>query len=74
MEGQVIARNIFLDGNSFVESRSVVKNPLVADAQLGLVFDWKEFRIGYTHVFRTKEFKSQRNHSNFGSLTIGVDF
>src|SRR3546814_17784538 len=35
-EGRIVARNIFLDGNTFKDSHSVDKRPLVADLQAGL--------------------------------------
>ena len=74
LEGKAVARNIFLDGNTFRESRSVDKKPLVADIQFGVVFDWKDLRLGYTHVFRTKEFKTQKNTDGFGSITLNFAF
>lgn len=73
-EGQAVARDIFLDGNTFRESRSVDKKPLVADIQFGVVFDWKDFRLGYTHVFRTKQFTTQKSTDGFGSITMNFAF
>src|SRR3546814_8870959 len=35
-EGRIVARNIFLDGNTFKDSHSVDKRPLVADLQAGI--------------------------------------
>ncbi|WP_130537606.1 lipid A deacylase LpxR family protein [Thiomicrorhabdus indica] len=73
-EGQAVARNIFLDGNTFRNSRNVDKKPLVADIQFGVVFDWKDLRLGYTHVFRTKQFTTQNSTDGFGSVTLNFAF
>ena len=73
-EGRAVARNIFLDGNTFQDSRSVDKEPLVGDLQWGIVLTWQGVRLGYTHVVRTREFKTQREHDVFGSVSLSVSF
>jgi hypothetical protein len=73
-EGRAIARNIFLDGNSFVSSRSVEKFPFVGDIQFGFVVDWKNMRLSYTHLLRTEEYKTQQSNNDFGALTVGIKF
>jgi len=74
VEGRAVVRNIFLDGNSFVDSRSVEKFPFVGDFQFGFVIDWKNIRLSYTHVLRTEEYRTQQVNNDFGALTIGVKF
>ncbi len=74
VEGRAVARNIFLDGNSFRNSNSVKKRPLVGDLQFGAVLDWPAFRLSYTHVLRTREFKTQTSKDNFGSVNLTVKF
>lgn len=69
-EGRAVARNIFLDGNSFRSSRSVDKRRLVGDVQFGVVMDWTDVRLSYTHVIRSKEFHRQDKHDVFGALTL----
>lgn len=73
-EGRVVVRDIFLDGNSFVDSRSVEKFPLVGDIQFGFVVDWKNIRLSYTLLLRTEEYKTQKVNNDFGALTLGVKF
>lgn len=70
LEGRAVARNIFLDGNSFRSGSSVDKHNFVGDLQFGLVVDWKELRLSYTHVARSREFKSQRDSDVFGAFTV----
>lgn len=73
-EGRGILRNIFLDGNSFSDSPSVEKRYFVADFQAGISFQWGRFRMSYTQIFRTKEYKSQDKADVFGSLSISARF
>lgn len=72
VEGRAVARNIFLDGNTFYESSSVTKEPLVGDVQFGYVFDWRRYRLCYTHVLRTREYQTQASRDDFGAFSITV--
>ncbi len=72
IEGRAVARNIFLDGNTFQDGPSVAKKPLVADLQAGTVLTYDAVRLSYTHVLRTKEFVTQRHPEQFGALTLSV--
>ena len=74
VEGRAVARNIFLDGNSFRDSRSVDKHPLVADFQFGLAINFDDIRLSYTHVLRSPEFEGQNLRDNFGALSLSVRF
>ena len=74
VEGRAVARNIFLDGNTFRNSRSVDKESLVGDLQFGTVLSWQKLRLSYTHVLRTNEFKSQRQHDGFGVIALTVAY
>jgi hypothetical protein len=68
-QGRAVARNIFLDGNTFQNSRSVSKEPVAADLIVGVeLFSVKTFRFGFSLVFRTPEFSRQRGMDNFGSF------
>jgi len=72
VDGRAIARNIFLDGNSFETSRSVSKFPYVIDFQLGAAADWDGFRLSFTHAFRTKEYHGQPSSDQFGAVNLTV--
>ncbi len=69
-DGRAIARDIFLDGNSFVASRSVNKESFVADMSIGFGAIAGRWQLTYTQVRRTREFATQRGLSNFGSMTL----
>jgi lipid A 3-O-deacylase len=73
-EARAVFRNIFLDGNTFRDSRSVDKEPLVGDLQYGFVLDWSTASLAYTHVLRTREFKSQRERDAFGAISLSMPF
>ncbi|MBE0568158.1 MAG: lipid A deacylase LpxR family protein [Deltaproteobacteria bacterium] len=74
IEGRAVAHNIFLDGNTFRDSRSVDKKHLVGDLLFGVVLDWSDLRLGYTHVLRTREFQTQESKDNFGSFSLSFGF
>jgi lipid A 3-O-deacylase len=73
-DGRVIARNIFLDGNTFEGSASVDKKPLVADLSLGASMNYKQTKVTYALVYRTKEFDGQEEGQLFGSVTLQFAF
>jgi hypothetical protein len=74
VEGRAVARNIFLDGNSFADSHDVDKKPLVGDFQVGVALVWRGVRLAFTHVFRTKEFDGQRRADRYGALSLSARF
>lgn len=74
VEGRAVARNIFLDGNSFRNSRSVDREVLVGDLHFGVMLAWPSLRVAYTHVIRSKEFEGQDGADDFGALSISIPF
>lgn len=71
VEGRAVGRNIFLDGNTFQDSHSVDKKILVGDLQVGIVVTlFRNFRMGFTNIFRTKEFDGQPEPDEFGSINL----
>jgi hypothetical protein len=72
IEGRAIARNIFLDGNSFQKSANVAKEPLVADLNAGFAILWRAYGFYATYTERTKEFKAQKNMDHVFSFTISL--
>jgi len=74
LDGRAVAQNIFLDGNTWRDSRSVDKEPLVGDAQVGLAIAWGATRLAFTHVFRSREFESQEDTDEFGAVSLSFHF
>jgi len=72
--GRYVARNIFLDGNSFRSSHRVDREPLVADLRFGAALAFQHFRITYTQVFRSREFAEQDQGDRFGAVALSFRF
>ena len=75
VQGRAVAHNIFLDGNTVADSRSVHKNILVGDFSAGAsVFwrDWMKLDVSFTE--RTKEFATQHQADHFGNMNLSVRF
>ena len=68
--GYAVAQNIFLDGNTWRDSPSVDKEPLVYDASIGFDTIYSNTRLSYTLTRRSKEFEGQSDNSVFGSLAL----
>ena len=71
---RAVARNIFLDGNTFQGGPSVEKETLVGSLQVGAAVTFDQTRISYTQVFMTKEYKTQRDGEQFGVVTVSYRF
>jgi lipid A 3-O-deacylase len=74
LDARAVARNIFLDGNTFADSYSVDKRPLVADTSIGMAITWGSTRLSYNLVRRSKEFYGQENADVFGGVSLGYNF
>jgi lipid A 3-O-deacylase len=74
LQGRVIFRNIFLDGNTLTDSPSVDKRYLVGDIQGGIVLQWNRIQVSYTQIYRTREHKYQESADIFGSFNISCQF
>ncbi len=70
LDARAIARNLFLDGNSFEPSRHVAKEPFVGDLSLGAALAIDGMRLSFTHVFRTREYRTQPHTDQFGSINL----
>jgi len=67
-EVRAVGRNIFLDGNSNVDSHSVVKKDLVGDLQFGVAIRFEDVRISFSQMIRSKEFEGQSEDTQFGLI------
>ena len=69
-DGRYVVRNIFLDGNTFKDSHSIEKEPLVGDIKMGIGGYFKKVGIIYSYNIRSKEFERQKEHNEFGTITV----
>lgn len=74
VDGRYVARNILLDGNTFRDSHSVDKKPFVVDFTGGIGVVIHRFKMTYAYVHRTKEFETQREDQEFGSVSVSYTF
>jgi lipid A 3-O-deacylase len=74
VEGRAVARDISLDGNTWRDSRSVDREVLVGDASLGFALIFESARLTATYTIRSKEFETQREASQLGSISIAFRF
>lgn len=71
---RAVARNIFLDGNTFTDSHRVDKRYLVGDIAVGLAWRGRYGKIAYSYYVRSKEFYGQPQPQRFGSVTLSAEF
>ncbi|MBK8476942.1 MAG: lipid A deacylase LpxR family protein [Opitutaceae bacterium] len=74
-DGRAVARDLFLDGNTFRDSPSVDKESFVADFSYGVGLIAGRWQFTYTQVRRTREFKTQTGSpTEFGSCSVSCAF
>lgn len=71
---QAVARNIFLDGNTFADSHRVDKKRLVADLTLGLAWQGRHWSLRGSHSWETREFTTQQRTQRWGALQISYSY
>jgi len=70
VNGRAVARDIFLDGNTFADSHEIDKKYFVADLAGGASIYFHQFKLTWVQVLRTKEFDGQPDEHGFGSLSL----
>ncbi len=73
-DGRAVARNIFIDGNTFGGSPSADRKPLVADLSVGASLNLQSTKVTYALIYRTKEFEAQEEGQMFGSISFNFAF
>ena len=74
VEGRAIERNLFLDGNSFESSPSVSKRNMVGDLVVGAAVIFQHARLAFSHVIRTREYKTQHGDDQFGAIDLTIRY
>lgn len=70
LNGRWVIHDISLDGNTFSDSHSVDKEPLVGIAAAGVAMSVYRFKLSFTRQYLTKQFKGQGGSSSFGSVSL----
>jgi lipid A 3-O-deacylase len=73
-EARAVARNIFLDGNTFADSHHVDRRWFVHDVQAGIELTFRSYRLAYTQIWRSKEFEGQARADRFGAISLSARF
>ncbi|MEQ1850139.1 MAG: lipid A deacylase LpxR family protein [Chthoniobacteraceae bacterium] len=73
-DGRAVAHNIFIDGNTFGNSPSVDRKWFVADLSVGAAINYKNTKLAYAVVYRTKEFYGQTEPQVFGTVSMNFEF
>lgn len=68
VDGRLVGRDIFLDGNTFEESHHVHKERFTGDLSVGAVFHFQRYRLVFSRVFTAQAFEEQKRSHSFGSL------
>jgi len=74
VEGRAMLYNIFLDGNTFTDSHSVDKKPIVSDFVTGINLNWGNAQLGAAWVFRSKEYETQNKAQQFASINFSFSY
>jgi len=74
VDGRLVFRDIFLDGNTFKTSHRVDKEHLVADLIMGIAWYVKRYKFSFAYTIRSREFKNQRVAHTFGSLSLAFTY
>lgn len=70
LDSRLVARDIFLDGNTYRDSHSVDKRALVADLAVGVSTTFHRWKVSYAYVTRTREYDEQKRVHQYGSLSF----
>lgn len=70
LEARAVAHNIFLDGNTNVDSHSVDKRNLIGDLQVGIALQWEDLRIAFSQMLRSREFDGQPEPEQYGAINF----
>ncbi len=69
-----VARDLFLDGNTFQESHSVDKNSIKAYGSFGFSGRYKNFNFDYIRTYHTRQFEQGTSHHSIGSIIVSYLF
>jgi hypothetical protein len=72
--GNLVARNLSLDGSTFADSPGVEKYPAFAAAEFGVALWQHHFQATFSYVLWGNEFEGQERPSRFAAVTAAVHF
>jgi len=69
-EGEGVAHDIFLDGNTFGKSHSVRRKPWIGRTTVGFGLRIHRVKLDYSFVFKTTTFRAQPTGHRYGGITL----
>ncbi len=69
-----VARDIFLDGNTFSDSHSVDKHYLKGYGSIGISARYENYSIDYIQTYHTRQFHNNKDIHNIGSVVLSYLF
>lgn len=72
--GQLVLHDIFLDGNTFRDSHSVDKKPVIGIFMGGIGLVTGKIKTVLAYVARTKSFETQEDPEVFGSINFSFQY
>ena len=73
-DARLVARNLFIEGNTFHDGPGVERTPWGYDLQWGIAAVWPAMRVSFTLVQRGREFRGQPSPDRFGQLAVSVPY
>ncbi len=73
-DGRWVLRDIFLDGNTFRDSHSIDKEALVGETAFGIAALYHGWKLSFSRVHRSREFKQQTEGHAFGSISLSYSY
>ena len=70
LSARAVARDIFLDGNTFEDSHRVTKEPLVTDFEFGAAGRIGNMRTAVSYTLRSKSYVGQSRPDGFLSISV----
>lgn len=74
VDGELSIHNILLDGNTFTDSHSVEKQNFILTRMFGVNFNISRYKLTYAHVYKSKEFRTQRQDPQYISISLSCSF
>jgi hypothetical protein len=69
-EGRAVARDLFLDGNTFAPGPHVTRIPWVGETQMGVGARWRSMGLRYLFSYTTNQFREHPDSHEYGSFAI----
>ena len=69
-EGRAVARDLFLDGNTFQGGARVTRIPWVGETQMGVGARWRSVGLRYLFSYTTNQYREHPDAHRYGSLGI----